>query len=122
MKMNKTDKEVSESTQRSREISKYNEYKAKLEWETRQNDIRIKWLQSKKTLEELTDWAVGEEAKEKEKVQYVVDTIIEKFSLQEKKVELYQLFNLVLTVPPKIEVGNIEEKKEESLLEIEKVE
>jgi hypothetical protein len=120
--MNKTDKEVSESTQRSREISKYNEYKAKLEWETKQNDIRIKWLQSKKTLEELTDWAVGEEAKEKEKVQYVVDTIIEKFSLQEKKVELYQLFNLVLTVPPKIEVGNIEEKKEESLLEIEKVE
>ena len=117
--MSKTEQDLKLERQKQEEDRQYQAFKRQMEREIKDHQLRISWLRAKKELSELSEWYTGEAQKEREATTKVVDEMISKFELQDKKEEIYKHFRLPL---PKMEVGNIEEKKEESKLETPKVE
>lgn len=111
-KVSKTEQEINNDIQRNAQEKQWQAFKANLKREIEDNSLRVEWLRVKKELDELSKWYAGENAKEIDLTQKIIDATIEQFSLQDKKEEMYKFFKLPL---PKIEVGNIEDKKEPEL-------
>jgi hypothetical protein len=118
-KVNKTEQEIQESMQRVAQEKQYQAFKVSMKKEIEDNTLRVEWLRVKKELDELSKWYAGEGAKEKDLTKNIIDTILVQFKLEDKKEEMYKFFQIPL---PKIEVGNIEDKKEEPKLETIKTE
>ena|ERR1035437_2345275 len=113
-KVSKTEQEIQESMQRVAQEKQYQAFKVSMKKEIEDNTLRVEWLRVKKELDELRTWYAGEGSKERDLTQKIIDTILVQFKLEDKKEEMYTFFQLPL---PKIEVGNIEDKKEEPKLE-----
>jgi hypothetical protein len=121
-KVSKTEEDLQLERQRQQEDKQMQAFQKSMEKEIKDNSLRVEWLKVKKELQELSIWYTGEAQKEKELTQNIVDTILEQFTLQSMKEDMYKFFKLPL---PKIEVGNIEDKKEvemEDITEIPKTE
>jgi hypothetical protein len=111
-KVSKTEQEINNDIQRIAQQKQYQAFKASMKVEIEDNSLRIEWLKVKKELDELSKWYAGENAKEIDLTQKIIDATITQFHLEDKKEEMYKFFKLPL---PKIEVGNIEDKKESEL-------
>jgi hypothetical protein len=108
-KVGKTEQEIQESVQRVAQERQWQAFKANMKQEIEDNTLRVNWLKVKKELNELSLWYSGEEAKEKEFTKGIIEAVITQFKLEDKKEEMYTFFKIPI---PKIEVGNIKDKKE----------
>jgi hypothetical protein len=111
-KVSKTEEDLKLEHQQQMQKQQYEIFKKSMKVEIEDNNLRIQWLKAKKELNELSLWYSGEEAKEKEFTKGIIEAIITQFELEDKKEEIYTFFKISI---PKIEVGNIEDKKESEL-------
>jgi hypothetical protein len=74
--------------------------------ETKDSEMRIKWLSNKKQLKELEEWTEGQKNIELALIKQVIDTVIQKLSLGDKTKELYDIYGIELPIvkePLKVE-------------------
>jgi hypothetical protein len=111
-KVSKTEQDLQLEREKQMQRAQWEAFKKSMKDETEDNNLRIQWLKAKKELNELSLWYSGEEAKEKEFTKGIIEAVITQFKLEDKKEEMYTFFKIPI---PKIEVGNIEDKKESEL-------
>lgn len=100
-KVSKTEKEIQNDIIVNQQIKQYSDFCKRVEMETKDSDMRIKWLTNKVELKELEEKVEGIKNIEVALIKNVLDTVIKKLDIADKMQELYMMYGIELPV-----VGN----------------